>query len=67
MIIKNIPSSVFKRACELKGLDILKPLPEGWDWENEYSYQEDRAAFSNGELNKALSEYLLKGGDWGTR
>ena len=67
MIIKDIPGSVFKRALELRGLDTDKALPQHWTWENEYSYQEDRAAFSNGELEKAISEYLLTSGEWSSR
>lgn len=67
MQIKDIPQEVYKKALELKGLDTTRPLPENWDWEHEYSYQEDRSGFSNGELNKALAEYLINNGEWSTR
>lgn len=62
MIIKNIPETVYKQAALEIGSDG-KGIDDIWTWRDEYHHLAYKQGFTDGELERAIGAYLLKG-DW---
>lgn len=62
MIITDIPESVYREAAIQ--INPKASSTEYWTWKQEYSLLVSRQGFTNLELEKAISDYLLLNGEW---
>lgn len=62
MIIKEIPESVYIAA--LKERDVYYEPNDNWSAKQEYDLLVDKSGWSEGELERAIADYLVRVGEW---